>query len=244
MDNLEHERSKTMKSKALFVFFFGIVLSMLVANTGFAGWPVAVAPAIRGTILDATTGKPIENVVLEVNWSTSDMGFADRATGSAGHKLIVTDKNGSYRIPSRVMPQPLGGFFSMFDGMYIYVRHPLYEFKYFRLNKEDLSKMKQSGESGKHEIKVLSLEEKYKNINRTNMYDDKIPMQIYDLNTKMMGNDAAIYFEQATRMGIKKEYFKFIFESWENIINKYNNKEKIYLEDELHKFISYYGMEY
>ncbi|MDD5259947.1 MAG: hypothetical protein PHD29_08260 [bacterium] len=207
-----------MKYKALFVFFFGIILSLIVIDTGFAGWPVATTPTIEGHVLDATTSQPIENVILEISWSTSDMGIADRASGSAGRKLIVTDKEGRYKIPAKIMPQPLGGLFSMFDGMYINVRHPLYEFKYVRLNKGDLSKMRQSGASGKYEIKLLSLEEKYKEARisknivlgtHNNIFSDISESQGYALQAKQL------------RMKID---WQNIFNYWDRIIEPFKNE--------------------
>jgi hypothetical protein len=241
MDYSKQERGNKMKYKTLFVLFFGIVISLIAVNTGFASWPIAYAPAIQGIVLDVTTGQPIENVILEVSWSTSDMGIADRATGSAGHKLIVTDKNGRYRIPSKVMPQPLGGFFSMFDGISITMRHPLYELKYFRLNKDNLSDLRKSEESGKYDIKLLSLEEKYKNIDRTKMYTDKIPMQVYNLGHEI-GEVGGPYFAFSKKLGLSKDNQEYVFKRWDEIISKYNQEEKEHLNNRLDNFKNYYNL--
>lgn len=228
-----------MKYKALFVFFFGIVLSLMINSKSYASWPVAVAPAIEGQVLDATTGQPIENAIIEVTWQTSVMGIADRASGKAGYKLIVTGKDGKYRIPAKVMFQPLGGLISQYTQVVITVRHPLYEMKYAGVHITETKKYKQEGKLKKFNMSLLSLEEKYRNIDRTKMYTDKIPMQINYLSDEM--TDGA-YFVLANKISMSKDYLKYIFEKWDKIISNCKSDEKEYLYKELDNFKKYYNL--
>ncbi len=233
-----------MKYKALFVFFFGIVLSLIIAQNSFAGWPIAVSPTVEGTIIDATTEQPIENVIIEVEWDTSVYAFVDRTTGSAGYRLMVTGKEGKYKIPAKVMLQPLGGFFSHFKAIDIKVRHPLYEFKSQGIDAENVGKFGKEGKLKQWDVRLLSLAEKYRNIDRNNIYEKNIPMQIHDLSREMMGNSAANYFKDAAKLGVKKDYFKYIYNSWQVIIDRYNDNEQGYLKEQFNRFKNYYGMDY
>jgi hypothetical protein len=161
MDYSKQERSNTMKFKALFVFFFGIVLSLIVTQNSFASWPITATPEIKGTVLDVTTGQPIENAIIEVTWLTSVTGIADRTSGQAGYILLSTGKDGKYRIPSKIMLQPLGGVISKFRSLEIIVRHPFYEHKDAGINASDVGKFSKEGKLKQWDVRLLSLRDKY-----------------------------------------------------------------------------------
>jgi hypothetical protein len=235
MDYSKQERGNKMKYKALFIFFFGIVLSLMFNSKSYASWPIVIAPAIEGQVMDATTGEPIENAIIEITWETSVYAVVDRSSGKAGYKLIATGKDGKYRIPSKVMLQPLGGFFSSFRGINIVVRHPLYESKDVSIWISSIG----GDRKIKQEVNLLSLEEKYKNIDRTKMYTDKIPMQINNLSDEMTNGT---YFVLANKIDISTDYIKYIFGKWDGIILNYKPEERAYLYNELDKFKKYYNL--
>ena len=51
MDYSKQERGNKMKLKALFVFFFGMVLSLIIVDIGLA--KVIKTPTIEGKVIDA-----------------------------------------------------------------------------------------------------------------------------------------------------------------------------------------------
>jgi len=114
--------------------FFCYLLVIFNFTCLYAGWPINRTPKIEGMITDVTTGKPIENVVLSCVW------WEDYVIGGpGGHgsndfdiKVIVTDKEGKYTIPSRVCVfHPL----AVFGDVKIQVLHPLYESKQYYVGK-------------------------------------------------------------------------------------------------------------
>lgn len=230
-----------MKFKALFVFFFGIVLSMIGTQNSFAGWPINYVSAIEGIITDATTGEPIENVIVEGNWEKKVYSPPSATWMIYRRELAITDKNGHYKLHSKLSLH----VFSSFYGIDITLRHPLYKIKYLPVPKERLYDVQRSnGDLKNCDLKLLSLAEKYRNIDRNNIYEKNIPMQIHDLSREMMGNSAANYFKDAAKLGVKKDYFKYIYNSWQVIIGRYNDNEQGYLKEQFNRFKNYYGMDY
>ena len=90
----------------------------------YAGWPINIAPEITGIITDKTTGEPIENALLIVEWSDQYY-FGTDTPGTAvfSEKKIFSDKDGKYEIPSKTS----FNLISTFDMITAHVIHPLYE---------------------------------------------------------------------------------------------------------------------
>jgi hypothetical protein len=115
---------KFFKWKKILVVL-GIMAGMVIVSSLTIRWPINTFPAIEGNILDATTGEPLENVVVSVNWIRSSPGPAGEITRTIRSDIAVTDKEGKYRIP-RLWSFHLGSVFSRgYMGFY----HPLYASK-------------------------------------------------------------------------------------------------------------------
>jgi hypothetical protein len=201
-----------MKNKALFVFFFGIILSLIITTDSFA-WPLVFTPEMEGTISDTINGQPIQNVILTVEWVNSIYAVVDRGHEVAQTLLIATDKNGKYKIPAKTMFQPLGGFFSKFDRMEITVLHPLYAKVWEPIYGSAKTKMKVN----EHNFQLFSLGEKYKNsrISKTgnnNIFEDIMFIQLYA--------------EQAKKIHLELNWDKY-FAIWEHIIEPYKSEVDI-----------------
>lgn len=112
---------KYLKWKKILVGL-GIVTALVIITSLIIGWPINTFPTIQGKILDATTGEPIENVVVSVNWIKSSPGPAGEITRTIRSDVAVTDKEGKYHIPG------LWSFhlLSVFSRGYIGFNHPLY----------------------------------------------------------------------------------------------------------------------
>ena len=103
----------------------GIMAGLVIVSSLTIRWPINTFPAIEGKILDVTTGEPIENVVVSVNWIRSSPGPAGEITRTIKGDIAVTDKKGEYRIP-RLWSFHL---FSVFSRGYMGFYHPLYASK-------------------------------------------------------------------------------------------------------------------
>lgn len=86
-------------------------------------WLGYSVPPIQGRVTDATTGEPIANAVLVVNWTKMVSGLVDTMTVSMKKMYVATDENGVYRIP----PYWSVHIFSTFWDVNWTIRHPLYE---------------------------------------------------------------------------------------------------------------------
>lgn len=200
-----------MKLKIFLVFFLGIGLSVIIVNAVFAAWPAVYVPAIEGSVLDATTGDPIENAIIEATWETSVYAFVDRTSGSAGYKLLATGKDGKYRLPAKIFFQPLGGFISSFRGIDIKVRHPLYESKSHGIDVENIKKYSKEGKLKQWDFKVLKLEEKF-----------STPESNFWFDSELRGY--WVYFILAKKINIRTENNKYV-EEIEKLIKRFPNNE-------------------
>ena len=210
----------------------------------YAGWPINRTLPIEGTVTDATTGEPIENVIISAEWVKDYFGH-EQPTFSK--KLIVTGKDGRYKIPGRLSLHII----SIFDRVRISVRHPLYESKVgigsYRWTARDIKYLKKGAvgwyqeerpkkersKSGyfyptKHyvhghykdgkihlDIKLLSLEEQHKNY-----YNER---GIYDLaNLDLQYFISLRYLMLTEKVECLFELDKFFY----NIAIKLDNKHK------------------
>jgi hypothetical protein len=113
-----------MKSHLIVLVASAIVLSIFCSISN-AGWPANTTPAIEGRVVDATTGKPIENVVVSAGWTKRVPAFVDTVTRGITSEVVITDKDGRYRIPQKTTWH----FFSTFYAMSISFVQPIYETK-------------------------------------------------------------------------------------------------------------------
>jgi len=82
------------------------VLSLLFPLWVFGDPPVYFAKEIRGQVVDAETGRPLEGVVIVARWTLRWIGIGDSSTGGEINTLeAVTDREGNYFIP-RWGPRP------------------------------------------------------------------------------------------------------------------------------------------
>ncbi len=152
--------------KKIFLISFLILTNLIITNHClYAGWPINRTPKIEGKITDATTGEPIENVVVSCElWKKYVIG----GPGGPGSKCIsvklaVTDKEGKYYLPGETSFHIL----SAFDHIYMKVIHPLYESKLHSVYFRDYKTNKWTWQGEKknnnihYEVELLSLEEKY-----------------------------------------------------------------------------------
>ena len=90
-------------------YFVGILITgaMLIAfsNSSFALWPAGIYrfDAIKGTVLDKETRKPVEGVVVVGHWGLErQLIMGSSYTGPLVVKETVTDKDGRFKIPASV----------------------------------------------------------------------------------------------------------------------------------------------
>lgn len=124
-------------SKKLFLVFtvFTLHFTPYTLHYLYAGWPINRTPAIEGKVVDATTGEPIENVVIVAVWYKKEYwkpSFGGTPSAGFSKEIIITDKEGKYKIPSKTSIH----IFTGFDDIRINICHPLYEGKFFGVVKE------------------------------------------------------------------------------------------------------------
>ncbi|HAB53445.1 MAG TPA: hypothetical protein DCE80_14945 [Ignavibacteriales bacterium] len=170
-----------------FFCFLLLTFNLLSLTYLYAGWPVNRTPRIEGKVIDATTGKPIENAVVSAEWIKQKPAMLDTVYRGFSHYVTITDKDGKYVIPAKITIHMASSFWSL----PIQIIHPLYESQGFgcvcrKLDRFDLkSEHKQyqgkygiivSGPSDNrfdydlyvekdgvvhYDVKLLSLEERY-----------------------------------------------------------------------------------
>jgi len=116
--------------KKTILFFLLLITSYLLLPVSYlyAGWPINRTPGIEGRITDATTGEPIENVVVVAKWSKETMGL-EMQSKTYATEIIITDKEGKYVIPAKVnLFFPLLPI-SAFENLNVIILHPLYDTK-------------------------------------------------------------------------------------------------------------------
>lgn len=113
---------------------------------------------IEGVVTDATTGKPIEKVIVSAVWHFSRFAVVDSQSWTKGH-LAVTDADGRFRIP----PVQTNGIISHFNYQTLFLNHPLFASKeqYVFREGEGYETGKVEGGVVKIELALLSLEERY-----------------------------------------------------------------------------------
>ncbi len=112
--------------------FWAIVLIFIIEANLCAWWPVYKFPAVEGVVIDSTTAKPIENVLVECGYRKSIGVLIDNMSKDIGSRVAITGKDGKYSIPNKIgmhlLPSwfPLGGAYEY--EMCFQFNHPFYEF--------------------------------------------------------------------------------------------------------------------
>jgi len=202
-------------------------------------------PVITGRVLDATTGQPLENVVISCGWNKTVPALVDNMTKSDGSIVVVTGKDGKYLIPSRTLFHfpPLLIVGSSFAGMDLSVMHPLYESQGMGVGK-DAKRFKKETESGYYlcrydtsyitpasndtifyDAKLMSLDECFKKsiADKRWQTDQQFVSRTWELFLT-----AAAYFYYAEKLQLKYD-LDGIFKKWEAVAFKYSGKQKGYV---------------
>lgn len=113
--------------KKIFLISFLLITNLLITNHCLYAWwwPINRTPPIEGRVIDATTGKPIENVVVSALWWKGIPTPGGEMRGRKAFEIAITDKEGKYRIPAKITVHLL----SYFESIMLEVTHPLYERK-------------------------------------------------------------------------------------------------------------------
>ena len=96
-----------------------LVLILLILSACYAlAYPVRVEAAYKGKVIDADTGKPLEGVVVVIEWDT-----VTPSPGGAVHTFYdaretVTDKKGNFSIPGKFFGFLLGEYITIFKAGY------------------------------------------------------------------------------------------------------------------------------
>jgi len=158
--------------KGYVVIFLLIFELIAISNLGYCKWRlINKTPPIEGRVTDATTGQPIENVVISCEWVKEVPAFVDTVRKGFAHEVVITDKEGKYRIPSKRSWHfpPILCVGSSFNGISINIAHPLYSTPQFVgagnewvfIPSENRRIYKSKDGIIHYDIELLSLEEKY-----------------------------------------------------------------------------------
>jgi len=209
------------KKKFFLIGFILIILSSVVWR-----WPVHITLPVRGKVLDAVTGKPIENAVVSCRWLKSLPSISGPTRSSLASEVSVTDKNGNYYIPMKITFHII----SWFDEMSLTALHPLYESKSADLYRppwrtaavvigKGIGDISNAGKimpglfvkNGviRYDVKLLSVEDKWRSeMNGKKFKDPRIP-----------GNYN--YWELSRKVGIPKETLLSLWEELKIVSVKY-----------------------
>lgn len=123
------------------------------------------SPEFVGKVIDVTTGKPVEQAIITVDWQGFGKGLMS-SNDIFKRIIIITDKEGNYKIPGDTSFH----LFSTISRVMITVNHPLYvdinfqEIVVFddKNSNVSYSGTKQSDGVMRYDIKVMGLEEAMK----------------------------------------------------------------------------------
>jgi len=219
------------------VGIFLLVQIIGLSNLGYCKWRlINKTPPIEGRVTDATTGQPIENVVISCEWVKEVPAFVDTVRKGFAHEVAITDKQGRYRIPSKrsIHFPPILCVGSSFDGISINIAHPLYSTPQFVgagnecvfIPFENRRIYKSKDGIIHYDISLLSLEEKYVKAFESleliqNAEERKEVMKKYE--SEFYGFLDS-YGDVGYFMVIRNEGIKYDFENvsrvWDSITNK------------------------
>lgn len=196
-------------------------------------WLYYSVPPIQGTVTDATTGEPIANAVLVVNWTKMVSGLVDTMTVSMKKMYVATDENGVYRIPSYWSVH----IFSAFWDVNWTIRHPLYETMQRGMSRRTLDAQRHpekipeaelaeirryttKNETGElvFNFSLLSLKEKFNDKPKVEGFRGDL-LGEFDL-------EGPIYFLVAKKLGLAVDS-SVIFKEWDDIALRFKDVEYI-----------------
>jgi hypothetical protein len=171
-----------MKKQVLVIILNFLLITGLYAYQDYptnAGRPFHKYPAIEGRIIDAVTGMPVENVLVEVTWYKENLIGGPGGTSSSFSNVerMLTDKDGKWKVSSKITLHIL----SQPSGVVMNTSHPLYENKQVGIIYTQEDESYHPGRSSRkykfvynpdcelkdgklsYTLKLTSLEEKYKN---------------------------------------------------------------------------------
>lgn len=224
MDYSKQERGNKMKYKALFVFFFGIVLSLVGTQKGFCWSPIVHSPEIHGQVVDATTKQPIENALITVAYNKQVPALVDRRTEVFASYEYITDKEGRFTVPAKTsfhMP-PLFIVGAWFAGRNVMVHHPLYitapEIS-SDMEKSKIIVTTNKDGSLNYEVKMLPLEERYKVDQNSKTFINKTVKPL-DFYAAIEVNDNAFYWNALAQHKVSYN-IEDIFNIWQKIAKQF-----------------------
>ncbi|MDD5260194.1 MAG: hypothetical protein PHD29_09540 [bacterium] len=213
-----------MKYKSLFVFFFGIVISMIATQKGFCWSPIAKSPEIHGQVVDVTTKKPIENALVTVVYYKEVPAVVDRRSEVFASYEYITDKEGKFTVPAKTsihMP-PLLIVGSWFAGRNVMVYHPLYitapEIT-SDLEKSEIKVTSNKDGSLKYEVGMVSLEKRYRVDQNSKSFINKT-LKPLDFYSAIEVNDNAFYWNTLTQHKVSYNIGS-IFDCWRKIAEQF-----------------------
>ncbi|MFH1260272.1 MAG: carboxypeptidase-like regulatory domain-containing protein [Elusimicrobiota bacterium] len=201
--------------KVLRVIVFSMLVILLAKiNPCFAGWPINICPGMEGRVVDATTGQPVENAILQVKWVAWRWAIVDRTYPTISTKLVVTNKEGKFRIPRKVSFHIISGF----DTAWITVRHPLYETKEIsiRYSKTEIKTDEKTGRqyvSGAYYVYIGPI--KHGRV----QYDFKV-MSLKEKKSLPDGQ-SWYYFKWAKKIGVNIDR-DFIYKKWDKLLENWS----------------------
>lgn len=212
-----------MKHRSLFVFFLGIVLSLIATQKGFCWSPIVKSPAIQGQVVDLTTKQPIENAVISVVYYKEVPALVDRIEKPFTSYTTIADKDGKFTVPAKTsfhMP-PLLIVGSWFWGRDINIYHPLYiTAGTVHIGGSEVNIINKNPDGSlQYEIRLLSLEEKYKINQETEEFVRK-DIKPIDFYSELETFDNAFYWNILRQYNIKVN-IEQDFYIWEQIANKF-----------------------
>jgi hypothetical protein len=233
---------KKMKMRKGYAVVFILIQVVILSNLGYCKWRlINKTPPIEGRVTDASTGKPIENVVISCEWVKEVPAFVDTVRKGFAHEVVITDKEGKYRIPSKRSFHfpPILCVGSSFNGISINIAHPLYstpkfvgagnEWLFIALENRRIYKS-QDGIIH-YDIELLSLEEKYVKAvedlkartekGQIDKQKTKEEMRMLAINLKgfFVSYDNGAYWRILRDKNIKFD-LQDVFEKWDEIANR------------------------
>lgn len=218
--------------KIYWIIILAIFIALISRREGHCSWPINKTLPIEGRVTDATTGKPIENVVVScVWWKQYLLGLP----GGTQRKRIaseysITDKDGRYKISGKTSFHIL----STFNALDMYINHPLYEGKTiwgFYLKPMGSEEWIYRDEHNKrldlvskngvvyYNLSLLSLEEKYKIDQKTKRFINE-KMKPIDFYAEIESHDTAFYWITLNKYNILYN-IEDVFRNWQNIAEKF-----------------------
>jgi len=107
------EKQKPPKYKIALITIGIILVFLVIAEKG--KWMLFYDTSIAGSVIDAETGKPVENVIVVGMWQLSEF-LSQGFGGYAKIILVETDKDGKFRLPFWVTFKPWTFYSSTRDG--------------------------------------------------------------------------------------------------------------------------------